>query len=137
MLLLIIIGRRRCMACNTAGVRNTGWNHLRGGHEIIPRNGRSNRLGHPCTSNKGSRMKNSVPKPPPTLSTEARAMWRAVQTEYQIIDRGGIVILGAACESFDRMREAQRLVDTEGMTTLDRFKQKKPHPAVIIERDAR
>jgi P27 family predicted phage terminase small subunit len=82
-------------------------------------------------------MKNSDVKPPKSLSTDASTMWKQLQTEYQIIDKGGLIILTAACESFDRMCEARALVENEGMTIEDRFGQKKPHPAVIIERDAR
>src|SRR5690349_1051000 len=82
-------------------------------------------------------MKNSELTPPETLSAEALNMWKQIQSEYQIIDQGGLIILTAACESFDRMREARALVEAEGMTIEDRFGQKKPHPAVVIERDAR
>jgi phage terminase small subunit len=64
-------------------------------------------------------------------------MWSQIQSEYNITDKGGLIVLTAACEAFARMREAQRLVDKEGMTTADRFEQQKPHPAIVIERDMR
>jgi P27 family predicted phage terminase small subunit len=82
-------------------------------------------------------MKNSKPKVPISLTAEGKTMWVQLQEEYDITDLGGLVILTAACESFDRMRAAQRIVDVDGMTTSDRFGQAKVHPAVIVERDAR
>src|ERR1044071_3548470 len=85
-------------------------------------------------------MKNSAaltPKPPAVLPPEARRMWQQLQQEYAISDEGGLIILSAACEAFSRMREAQSLVDKEGLTVEDRFGQKKPHPAIIVERNMR
>ena len=75
--------------------------------------------------------------PPATLSEEAQAVWRSIASEYDIDDAGGIAVLNAACESFDRMRQAAAIVNAEGMVVADRFGQSKPHPATIIERDAR
>src|SRR5687768_5906218 len=80
--------------------------------------------------------KSAVPKPP-QLSAEGRKLWKDLQQEYGITDSGGLLILSAACEAFDRMRAAQKLIQGEGMTTTDRFGQSKPHPAVVIERDSR
>jgi P27 family predicted phage terminase small subunit len=81
-------------------------------------------------------MKKSA-KAPSNLSAEAKKMWREIQGEYQITDSGGLTILCTACEAFDRMRQAQKLIDTEGMVSADRFGQSKPHPAIVIERDSR
>lgn len=83
-------------------------------------------------------MKNSQtgPKPPKTLSREARALWAVYCHEY-VFDEHGLVVLGQALESFDRLRQAQELLTAEGIVQTDRFGQKKPHPAVVIERDAR
>lgn len=64
-------------------------------------------------------------------------MWQRLQAEYSIVDAGGLVVLTAACEAFDRMRAAQKLIAKDGMVAADRFGQQKPHPAVVIERDAR
>ena len=78
-----------------------------------------------------------APVPPSTLSEAAATLWRQLQTEYQISDKGGLIILTAACESYDRMREASIIVEREGMTIKDRFGQDKVHPAFIAERDSR
>jgi len=82
-------------------------------------------------------MKNFAPKPPPGLSVESRRWWKAIRTEYDVADPAGLLILSSACEAFDRMRQAQRRVKREGLTTRDRFGQAKPNPATLIERDSR
>lgn len=82
-------------------------------------------------------MKNSEPKPPNGLTAEARRWWREIRHEYGVSDPGGLLILASACEAFDRMRQAQRRLKREGLTTLDRFGQCKAHPATVIERDSR
>jgi P27 family predicted phage terminase small subunit len=81
-------------------------------------------------------MKN-LPKPPKTLSAAAKRWWRQLQDEYSINDSGGLLILTSAAEAFDRMKQAQDLIASEGMTIVDRFSQQKVHPAILIERDSR
>jgi P27 family predicted phage terminase small subunit len=76
-------------------------------------------------------------KPPKNLSREAKNLWRKIQDEYQITDEAGLLILATGLEAFDRMRQAQTILEAEGMTTLDRFQQPRPHPAATIERDSR
>ena len=76
-------------------------------------------------------------KPPKGLSTAARRWWRQIQAEYGIEDPGGLLVLQSACEAFDRMRQAQAILKDEGVTTTDRFGQRRSHPAVTIERDSR
>jgi P27 family predicted phage terminase small subunit len=82
-------------------------------------------------------MKNSSPKPPKSLSAEARRRWTSIRNEYDIVDPGGLLILDSGLEAFDRMRQAQRRLKREGLTTKDRFGQVKAHPATVIERDSR
>lgn len=76
-------------------------------------------------------------KAPKNLSREAKNLWRKIQDEYAISDEAGLLILATGLEAFDRMRQAQDILKTEGMTTLDRFQQPRPHPAATIERDSR
>jgi P27 family predicted phage terminase small subunit len=78
-----------------------------------------------------------APKPPHGLSPEARGWWESIQLEYAVADPGGLLILASAVEAFDRMRQAQRRLRREGLTTVDRFGQRKAHPATVIERDSR
>jgi len=74
---------------------------------------------------------------PKHLSKEARSLWDKLLKEYEISDEAGLLILATAMEAFDRMREAQTIIKTEGMTILDRFDQKKAHPLTTVERDSR
>ncbi len=74
---------------------------------------------------------------PKVLSTEARRWWRRLTTEFEIGDDAGLLLLQTALESFDRMRECQRSIAADGVTVLDRFRQRKPHPLLAAERDAR
>jgi P27 family predicted phage terminase small subunit len=64
-------------------------------------------------------------------------MWQRLAAEYQITDAGGLVILAAACEAHDRMRQAQAILKAEGLTAVDRFGQTKAHPMTLTERDSR
>ena len=76
-------------------------------------------------------------KPPKGLSRSAQSWWSRLQSEFGIEDSGGLLVLLVAAESFDKVRQAESIVKTEGLTTTDRFGQSKPHPAVNIARDAR
>ncbi len=42
-----------------------------------------------------------------------------------------------AMEAFDRMRQAQAVLATDGLSIKDRFKQVKVHPLTVVERDSR
>jgi len=74
---------------------------------------------------------------PRGLSTEARKRWQDLQAEYEIVDAAGLQILATYCEAFDRMRSAQRAIKRDGQTSTDRFGQRKAHPLLSVERDAR
>ena len=80
--------------------------------------------------------KSDVSKPPTMLSREAKGWWRKIVTEWQL-DDPALLILGSALESFDRMRQAQAILDKEGVVISDRFGQPKQHPATLVERDAK
>ena len=80
-------------------------------------------------------MKNS--NPPVRLSSEAKALWRRLTSEYGIDDGGGRAILLVACEALDRMRQAQKAIAADGAVVIDRFGQKKAHPLLTTERDSR
>ena len=85
-------------------------------------------------------MKNSDPQqvqPPKGLSREACRWWRRLTTEYEIGDNAGRLILMTAMEAFDRMRQAQAVLATDGLSIRDRFDQVKAHPLCVVERDSR
>lgn len=75
--------------------------------------------------------------PPKDLSTEARTWWKRLVSEYAIDDDAGLLLLQTAMEAFDRMRAAQEAIREDGVTVLDRFGQRKAHPLLPAERDAR
>lgn len=80
----------------------------------------------------------ATPKSPPRgLSTEAKAWWKRLASEYGIEDDAGLLLLQTGLEAFDRMRVAQEAIREEGMTVFDRFGQRKAHPLLPAERDAR
>jgi phage terminase small subunit len=72
-----------------------------------------------------------------SLSPEAKKLKSKLLRDYAIEDEAGTVILQIAMEAFDRMRQAQKAVDDEGLTTSDRFGQVKAHPMLATERDSR
>jgi len=72
---------------------------------------------------------------PAGLSTEAREWWRRITAEFEL-DAGGLLVLGAALESFDRAAEARALIAVEGLTVEGRYGPR-AHPMVAVERDAR
>jgi P27 family predicted phage terminase small subunit len=78
-----------------------------------------------------------ISRPPAHLSASARALWRKLFLDYDLDDAGGLLLLQSACEAFDRLQGARRLLDAEGAVVTDRFGQKRPHPAAALERDAR
>ena len=46
-------------------------------------------------------------------------------------------VLRMAAEARDRYRQAKEELDRDGLTFLDRFGQRRLHPAHVVERDAR
>ncbi len=71
------------------------------------------------------------------LSAEATKLKSSIIKEYDIDDSAGLRILQTACEAFDRMREAQKNIQRDGMTVMDRWGQIKAHPLCSVERDSR
>jgi P27 family predicted phage terminase small subunit len=77
-----------------------------------------------------------LPPAPKQLSREAKSWWRTFVEGWDM-DDSALLILEGALESFDRMRQAQELIASEGVTCKDRFGQVKQHPATCVERDAK
>jgi P27 family predicted phage terminase small subunit len=73
--------------------------------------------------------------PPSHLGTAGRRFWAAVVAEYDL-EPHAVELLAAACEQLDRAAAAREMIAAEGLTTVDRFGQVKPHPAVGIEKEA-
>ena len=87
--------------------------------------------------NRLNKLENPAPRPPTTLSASAATLWRRLQTDYGIVDSGGLTLLSTACEAYGRMKQAQQMLDKEGLVVRDRHGQAKPHPALKIEYDNR
>lgn len=73
---------------------------------------------------------------PKHLSVEARRLWTKLSTDYVLDDSAGRLLLQSALEAYDRLQDARRMVAEEGAVIKDRWGQRKPHPALAVERDA-
>ena len=73
---------------------------------------------------------------PRHLSKAARDLYAAVMTDYQL-ESHHVSILVKGLEAFDRAEAARDLVTAEGLLIASRLGERKPHPAVAIERDSR
>jgi phage terminase small subunit len=74
--------------------------------------------------------------PPAHLSKQMTEFWNST-VELKNLQPYQILILGKACEAFDRAEQARRILKREGLTYEDRFKQPRSRPEVAIERDAK
>ena len=77
------------------------------------------------------------PTPPKHLSVEAKKLWQGLFNDYSLNDAAGLLLLQSACEAYDRLQEARKVLDKEGAVFSDRWGQRKTHPAAGVERDAR
>jgi len=79
----------------------------------------------------------ALPVPPPEhLSDEMKAWWTAVLAKFEL-DQHHLLLLQAACESWDRMQQARRVVAEQGISFQDRFGNWRQRPEVRIEDDAK
>jgi P27 family predicted phage terminase small subunit len=82
------------------------------------------------------RQASRLPKPPKKLSREAKQWWSKIVGTWDL-DDPGLMLLESVLEAFDRMRDAQAMLEKDGAVVKDRFGQLKAHPATLIERDAK
>lgn len=75
-------------------------------------------------------------RPPRGYSPEARRLWAEVLAGWDL-DPPALAILDMACRAHMRVREAEALLDRDGLVVTDRFGQAKPHPAAGILRDSK
>ena len=71
------------------------------------------------------------------ISAAGKKLKQSILSEFDISDRGGLEILDRAIESFCRMKAAEKIIDKEGLTVLNRFGEVREHPALSTERKAR
>ena len=77
-----------------------------------------------------------IPKPPSGVCPRAKKLWSELWENFDFPEHKREVLV-EACHALSRADEARRLLKKEGMIQTDRFEQKKPHPAVMIEHNAR
>src|SRR5262245_53805466 len=79
-----------------------------------------------------------IPPAPHHLSKKMREFWSWLHinngTELTNNER---LILAKAAEAYDESERCRRIIKKEGMTVLDRFQQRKPHPLLRVEMDSR
>src|SRR5262245_28418530 len=76
------------------------------------------------------------PRPPKELGRHGKVLWRSLQEEYAITDRGGLAYLVSVCRAEDDIQRMRAIVATDGDVVEDRFKQKQPHPLLAAIRGA-
>ena len=70
-----------------------------------------------------------------TLGKAGRRFWREIQRTWQL-EVDDEVLLLLACRNLDVYEEAWKLIGTEGLFSLNRYRQKIPHPALAVARKA-
>ena len=78
-----------------------------------------------------------VPDPPQPLGPAGLALWQAIQTEYSIVDQGGIAMLMVGCRAWDRAERLREAIDRDGDVVHTRSGVPKAHPAIRDEVQAR
>jgi hypothetical protein len=56
----------------------------------------------------------SIPAPPTKLGPAGLALWDTIQSAYKIDDAAGIVLLGQACTTQDRLEKLRVAIDRDG-----------------------
>jgi hypothetical protein len=62
----------------------------------------------------------NTPEPPRTLGEAGLALWRRVNTEYDISDASGVEMLLLACQSLDRAEGLRSEIDRDGAVLVSR-----------------
>lgn len=75
------------------------------------------------------------PKIPGHLKATTKKWFRQVVADY-VLEPHHIKLLTLACEAWDRSVEAQRILDSEGLTYADRWGVPHPRPEVKIKEQA-
>ena len=76
-----------------------------------------------------------TPGPSIELGKAGLKFRKQILKDFVIEERHDLKRLDLAAHCLDRIAECQDIVKKEGLIILDRFEQKKEHPAAKIERD--
>jgi P27 family predicted phage terminase small subunit len=74
--------------------------------------------------------------PPAHLSKESAAFFKRTVALFDL-EEHHLKLLTLACEAWDRSVQSRKLIETDGLTFVDRHGSIKPHAAVAIEKDSR
>ena len=80
--------------------------------------------------------KKRKPTAPKHLKADGRTVWRKIVAAWDL-DDCTLIILKIACEAYDRLQNARRTVDKEGLTVItgdNNFIRE--HPALKVEKEA-
>ena len=77
------------------------------------------------------------PRPPKGLGRAGKALFAALQSEYGVVDAGGVELLATAARCADLEHDAMQMARAEGLALTDRYGQRRPHPCLSVARDAR
>ena len=75
-------------------------------------------------------------RPPATLGAAGKRFWRRISAEVDV-ELCQLDVLEQACLALDRIEDCRQRIDADGPMVDDRFGQRKPHPLLAAERDAR
>jgi phage terminase small subunit len=67
-------------------------------------------------------------------TTAAKRFWDRTLSVYAIEDEHHLALLRSACEQLSRAEQCRKVVEKQGLTFTDRYKQPKPHPLLAEER---
>src|SRR3954469_14967613 len=74
----------------------------------------------------------AIPRAPSALSDDAKAIWRALNAEYEL-SPGDLRVLREGLAAWDRSAEAAAIVDAAGLTFIDPRGVPRQHPAAGLE----
>ena len=81
-------------------------------------------------------MANRRIRAPSHLDAATAKWWRAVHEDFQL-EQHHTRLLTLAAEAWDRTQQARAVLDTEGLTYVDRFEAPRARPEIAVERDSR
>jgi P27 family predicted phage terminase small subunit len=76
-------------------------------------------------------------EPPRRLGQFGRSLWDRVQSEFRIVDVGGVELLAQICAALDRAESLAEAINEDGATYRTRAGVPKAHPACKDELAAR
>lgn len=75
---------------------------------------------------------------PKHLSGGSDKLYRRLAEEYRLEQEPhALEVLRLACEALDRCAQAREAIERDGPFVTSRFGEKRPHPAIGVERDSR